>query len=279
MNQRQLMQWYLEAGVDETVGNVPVSRLTDPAATLAALKASVSEPLANMNKSESSMSGASAPKKHVNTTPAVPPSAAITKARALANHAATLEELKAAVASFDGCLLKKTATNTVFSDGNPDTHIMVIGEAPGAQEDAQGIPFCGPSGQLLDKVFASIGLDRTIFYITNTVFWRPPGNRQPSKEELAICQPFVQKHIALIQPKLLVLAGGVAASTLLGGNVGISRLRGKFHEYSNEYLQAPIPTAVIFHPSYLMRQPGQKRLAWHDMLMIKAFLEERGIKI
>jgi uracil-DNA glycosylase len=190
-----------------------------------------------------------------------------------------LEELETAVRAFDGCVIKKTASKTVFADGNPKAKIVIIGEAPGAQEDMQGIPFCGPSGQLLDRMLASIGLDRTKVYISNTVFWRPPGNRQPSMEETAICLPFVEKHIALVNPALLILSGGTATTTLLQRDQSISRLRGKFYEYSNPYLEKPLATAVTYHPSYLLRSPGQKRLAWNDLLMIKNFLEENKISI
>ncbi len=184
-----------------------------------------------------------------------------------------LIELRKLVNDFNGCELKQYATNTVFSDGNPDSSIMLIGEAPGANEDAQGIPFCGASGKLLDKMLAAINLDRQSVYITNTVFWRPPGNRQPTYHETEICRPFVEKHIALIDPKIIVLVGGVAASSLLGGNVGISKIRGQFCQYRNKYIQKPITAMAIFHPAYLMRQPKQKRLAWEDLKKIRSYLD------
>lgn len=155
---------------------------------------------------------------------------------------------------------------------------MIIGEAPGVQEDAQGIPFCGPSGMLLDKMLASIGLSRSEnAYISNTVFWRPPGNRTPSPEETAICLPFVEKHIALVNPALLILAGGVATTTLLQKDQSISRLRGKLYDYTNPYLSKPIPTLLTYHPSYLLRSPAQKSLAWQDLLMAKQFLKINNI--
>lgn len=198
------------------------------------------------------------------------PSLAATTAREMADAATTLAELEDAVRRFDGCALKKTAMKTVFADGNPHASVMIIGEAPGAQEDMQGIPFCGPSGALLDKMFAAIGLSRQEhLYISNTVFWRPPGNRQPSVDEMAICLPFVEKHVALIKPKLLVLAGGAATNSLLGREESIARLRGRNYEYENRYMQSPAKVIVTYHPSYLLRQPAQKRLAWQDMLMVK----------
>lgn len=192
------------------------------------------------------------------------------KARQLASQASTIEQLKEYLEKFDGPSIKKTANNTVFSDGNPNSSIMIIGEAPGANEDEEGIPFCGASGQLLDKILLSIGLKREKdFYITNSVFWRPPGNRKPTNEETDICLPFVEKHIALIKPKLILLVGSTAAATLLQSNETISRLRGKFYQYNNQYLSQPIPTTVIFHPSYLLRQPLQKKTVWFDLLKIK----------
>lgn len=208
------------------------------------------------------------------------PSLASASARTLADSVSSLEELERAVREFDGCGLKKTAHKTVFADGNPSGNIMVIGEAPGADEDRQGIPFCGVSGQLLDKMLASIDLSRAQnTYITNTVFWRPPGNRQPNPQETGICLPLVEKHIALAAPKLLILVGGVACHTILGREDAISRLRGKSYDYTNPYLAAPIPTMVTYHPSYLLRMPAQKRLAWHDMLQIKTFIKSQSIEI
>lgn len=200
-------------------------------------------------------------------------------ARAAANNVSTLEELKNTIKGFDDCGLKKTATNTVFADGNPESKIMLVGEAPGENEDLQGIPFCGASGKLLDATIASIGLNRTNVYITNTIFWRPPGNRRPTPEEIAICRPFVEKHIALVAPKLIVLVGGTATEALLNITSGVTKLRGKQYEYMNQYLSKSIPAMVTYHPSYLLRQPTQKRQAWQDMLAIKYFLREKNISI
>jgi uracil-DNA glycosylase family 4 len=200
------------------------------------------------------------------------PAAGLAEAVRMAAEAATLEQLEQAVRNFEGCAIKRTATHTVFADGNRQAKLMLIGEAPGAQEDAQGIPFCGPSGHLLDKMLAAIGYDRTSAYITNTVFWRPPGNRQPSVEELAICRPFVEKHIALIDPKLLVLVGGTAAKSILATDQGITRLRGKPYLYKSDINQKEYPVAIIYHPSYLLRQPAQKRATWLDLRAIRTQL-------
>jgi uracil-DNA glycosylase len=200
--------------------------------------------------------------------------AGLASARALAEAAATLEELRAAVAAFDGCALKRTATNTVFADGVAGAPLMVIGEAPGADEDRQGLPFVGRSGQLLDRMLAAIGLDRgTNAYITNVLFWRPPGNRDPTDEELAACLPFVQRHIALAQPRVVMLAGRIAASTLLGTREGITRLRGRWHELEVPGLLQPVPTLPTYHPSFLLRQPARKGEAWRDLLSVQSRLQ------
>lgn len=192
------------------------------------------------------------------------------KAREMADKCQTVEELRSALESFEGLSIKKTATNLVFSDGNMNADVMAIGEAPGANEDETGIPFCGASGQLLDQVLASIELTREKnLYITNSVFWRPPGNRKPTFEENAACLPFVEKHISLIKPKLILLVGSTSASALLNSTETISRLRSKFYQYQNQYLSKSIPVAVIFHPSYLLRQPLQKKTVWYDLLKIK----------
>ena len=192
------------------------------------------------------------------------------KARNIVAQCKTLAELRQALEDFDGLSIKKTANNTVFADGNPKADVMAIGEAPGANEDEEGIPFCGMSGKLLDQILASIQLSRAEnLYITNSVFWRPPGNRKPTAEENAACLPFVEKHIALIKPKLLLLVGSTAAAALLESTETISRLRSKFYQYKNIYLDEPIPVAVIFHPSYLLRKPLQKKTVWFDLLKIK----------
>lgn len=192
------------------------------------------------------------------------------KARAIADKCQTVEELKLALENFEGLSIKKTATNLVFSDGNVNADVMAIGEAPGANEDETGIPFCGASGKLLDQVLASIQLTREKnLYITNSIFWRPPGNRKPTLEENLTCLPFVEKHIALIKPKLILLVGSTSAAALLNSSETISRLRSQFYEYKNQYLSRALPVAVIFHPSYLLRQPLQKKTVWYDLLKIK----------
>ncbi len=279
----ELLKWYAEAGVDETIASSPAdhfaarsdfraaaSSVLAEASTLRETASRFDEPMAQDMAKQKLTAESQAPKAA--QVPVQIPSRAMAGARALAETCHTLEALREAVLSFDGCVLKRTAKKTVFADGHIGARVMIIGEAPGEQEDEQGIPFCGKSGQLLDNALASIGLKRTEnVYITNTIFWRPPGNRTPSPEEVAICAPFVKKHIALKKPDLLILAGGVAGS-VLGSAESVSKLRRKFHHYTNEYLTKEIPAVVIYHPSYLLRQPGQKAEAWQDLLMIQEFL-------
>lgn len=194
-------------------------------------------------------------------------------ARALAASCNSLKELEEALRGFDGCPLKETAINLCFADGNPAATTMLIGEAPGAQEDRQGKPFVGPSGQLLDRMLGTIGLDRTKVYITNVIYWRPPGNRSPTAAEIAICQPFLERQIDLIRPKLLVFVGGIAARALLGMTQGVTKLRGRPFTYSTRQ-DGDIPAIVMFHPAYLLRQPAQKRFSWRDLLAIHKFINE-----
>jgi uracil-DNA glycosylase family 4 len=210
------------------------------------------------------------------TPPAAPPAiGAVARAEAAAAAADSLAALRTALAAFDGCALRDTATNLVFADGDPSAPVMLIGEGPGAEEDREGLPFVGPSGRLLDRMLASIGLARTAgdVYITNVLPWRPPGNRNPTDAEVAVCLPFLKRHIALVQPKLLVLLGGVPARGLLGAREGITRLRGRWHQLELPGVDAPIPTLPTLHPAYLLRNPGAKRDAWNDLLALRRRLD------
>ena len=181
-----------------------------------------------------------------------------------------LAALKAYMMAFEGCPLQKTAQNLVFSDGQPNASIMLVGEAPGADEDRQGKPFVGVSGQLLDKMIACIGLSRqTNVYISNILPWRPPGNRTPTDSEIATCLPFIQHHIAIIRPTLLLLLGNIAVKSLLGTSTGIMRMRGQWTPCVIPGLDAPIPALPTYHPAFLLRSPAQKRQAWQDMLLFQ----------
>lgn len=270
-----ILQWYAEAGIDLAVENSPVDyfaqTLTDTKPKPRPVAPSAPAPQAIQQQ----LPAASlAPRAAAPASVALATSSAVEEAKKLAAACNTVAELKQAVEQFDGCPLKKLATKTVFADGNPQARVMCIGEAPGADEDREGIPFCGVSGQLLDKMLGAIGLKRSEnVYISNTVFWRPPGNRNPTSDEVEICRPFVEKHIALVKPDTLVLVGGIAAKGLLGETAGITRLRGKTHKYHNALIETPIDTYAIFHPSYLLRQPAHKALAWKDLLAIKQQLK------
>ena len=194
-------------------------------------------------------------------------------AREAAATAETLEALRATLAGFEGCNLRLTATNLVFADGNPDARVMFVGEAPGFEEDIQGLPFVGRSGQLLDRMMAAIGLDRTSAYIANVIPWRPPGNRTPTPQETEICRPFIERQIALVDPDFLVLLGGASAKQILRAEQGISKLRGRWRDY--ETGRRTIRALATLHPAYLLRTPAQKRYAWRDFLMLKTALEGR----
>ncbi|WP_431282407.1 uracil-DNA glycosylase [Humitalea sp. 24SJ18S-53] len=209
-------------------------------------------------------------------TPAAGFAPAPAAAASLAADAGSLEALRAAIAGFDGSGLRDTATNMVFCDGNPDAGLMLIGEAPGADEDREGRPFVGQSGRLLDRMLASVGLHRANdFYVTNILPWRPPGNRTPTDAEIALFLPFVLRHIALVRPRQLLLLGGTAAKALLRGREGIMRLRGRWHEITVEGL-GPVPVLPTLHPAYLLRSPAAKREGWADLVMLRRRLDGQG---
>jgi DNA polymerase len=212
------------------------------------------------------------------TAPAIPPAAisalsseaVVLSAREAAETAMTLEELRRALEAFEGCALRKTATQLVFADGNPQARVMFVGEAPGAEEDRAGKPFVGRSGQLLDRMLAAIGLDRTNAYITNVVPWRPPGNRTPTPLETAACLPFTRRHIELSSCEVLVCLGNPSTQILLGARDGIMRTRGRWLEYDAGSRQLRV--MPMLHPAFLLRQPGHKRLAWRDMREVQRAL-------
>ena len=186
----------------------------------------------------------------------------------------TLEDLRLALQNFEGCDLKKTAMNLVFGDGNPQADIMLVGEAPGAEEDRQGKHFVGLSGQLLTRIFESVGLTRDKdLYISNVINWRPPGNRQPTSQEITACLPFIKRHIELVNPKILILVVGTATKALLSDKEGITKIRGKWFDYMSPGLKSPIKMTVIYHPSYLLRSPSRKKDVWMDVLMVKEALK------
>lgn len=256
------LDWYVAAGVDIAVGEEPVDRFAQ-----SAIKPAPAQPRAAPSIVPQATQRP-APPLPVATGPAdIDPG----EARALASSATSLDQLRSMLETFEGCGLKLRATNLVFADGNPDADIMLVGEAPGREEDLQGKPFVGRSGQLLDRMLGAIGLDRTNVYIANTVPWRPPGNRTPSPSEVAVCLPFLYRQIELVAPKVLVALGGASASTLFETDTGITRLRGQWRELEvNGHSMRAVAT---LHPAYLLRQPAAKRLAWADLLSVKAALE------
>ncbi len=262
------LRWYLDMGVDEAVGEVALDRL-------APRPAAETKPPARPAPSASSPSmgegggGGGTPGRAREASVVPLMTGAAQDAHRLAQAARDLAELESALRAFDGCVLKHTATNLVFGDGNPEAKVMLVGEAPGADEDRAGKPFVGVSGQLLDRMLAAIGLDRSTFYITNQVYWRPPGNRKPTDAEVAACQPFVMRHVELVAPRLLLLVGGAATKTLLGRTEGIMKLRGRWFEFTAPGLKQPIPTMAIFHPAFLLRTPAYKRETWRDLLAVK----------
>jgi uracil-DNA glycosylase family 4 len=267
------LAWLVEAGADEAVLEEPVNRLKSH------------PPLEGGSKNPQDFSGRG-PGPAVDPSPKTPSAFStlpqgesgdsIGRAMEIAAACNTLAELKAALEAFDGCPLKKTATNTVFADGTPDHHIMLIGEAPGRDEDKIGKPFVGRAGQLLDKMLAAIHLDRkTNAYITNVINWRPPDNRDPTPEEAATCLPFLRRHIELVQPGIIILLGAVAARHVLGKTDGIMRLRGKWLEY--HVGGKMIPVMPTLHPAYLLRRPADKKLAWRDLQAIEDKINSLGL--
>jgi uracil-DNA glycosylase family 4 len=268
-----LLRWYVDQGLDEAIGEEPVDRFAAPAPTPAAAPR---------------QAPAQAPTP---IRPAAPPAPALVRgpvpiespqlvedARALAQRCSSIADLEAAVRAFEGCALKRTAKNTVFADGVVGSPVMIVGEAPGADEDRLGKPFVGVSGQLMDRMFDAIGMSRERdLYITNILFWRPPGNRTPTLAEQAICMAFTRRHIELAQPKVLVLAGGTAAKSVLDTTEGIMRLRGKWTSLGLDDGSA-VPTLPTFHPAYLLRTPASKRQSWSDLLSLDKKLRELGIR-
>ena len=258
---RELLAFYLEAGVDCALAEEPANRLADP--DLAPVASAAAPPKAIP---------VAAPPPAARVEAAQAPEVAIVSAREAARTAPTLEALRALLEDFDGCALKSTATRLVFSDGNPKARIMFVGEAPGRDEDIEGLPFVGRSGKLLDRMIAAIGLDRTSAYIANVIPWRPPGNRTPTPQETSICLPFIRRQIELANPDILVCLGGPSMQTLLGTKDGITRMRGRWFPFDTGTRE--IRAMATFHPAFLLRSPLQKRLSWRDFLAIKKALAQ-----
>jgi DNA polymerase len=275
------LRWQVEAGADEAILESPIDHFAatppKPAAepvTDTATEAPIAPP------AEAAPGQADTPAPPASPAPPrLEPADAVNEtARDLAGGCEDLPALKSALAVFDGCALKSTATNLVFGTGAATADIMLVGEAPGRDEDRDGTPFVGASGQLLDGMleFLNLGRDKNV-YITNILPWRPPGNRQPTAAEIAACLPFLERHIALIAPRLLVFLGGTSAKTLLNRTEGITRLRGQWYDYASPAMETagmvPIPAMATLHPAYLLRQPAQKRAAWLDLIAVREKLD------
>ncbi|MEL6089030.1 uracil-DNA glycosylase [Bartonella schoenbuchensis] len=257
----ELLSFYKESGVDAALNDTPIDRFSQSAILEQKSKQAVdishhkqtSHPIKLLNKQPHNLDN-----KIHDTLSAIE----------MAKNAHTLDELKSALLAFNGCSLKLTAKNTCFSDGTAGSPLMLIGEAPGRDEDIQGIPFVGKAGMLLNKILASIGLTRKNVYIANTIPWRPPGNRTPTPREVALCRPFIERQIELANPRVLIALGGTAAQFLTGAQGGIIRIRGKWQIYESAN-NVKIPVMPTFHPAYLLRTPSQKKLTWMDFLEVK----------
>jgi uracil-DNA glycosylase family 4 len=265
-----ILRWYREAGVDEAVADAPCdwSRLGAPA--VIEIAAGTEE--IDIGGTVRPERAPAPPQPIARANPTLPLDSSAFAAREAARSAPDLAALEAALAAFDGCPLKKTAKNLCMSRGNPQARLMLIGEAPGRDEDLEGKPFVGRAGRLLDKMLAAIGLSEADVYITNTVFWRPPGNRTPTPQEVQACQPFLDRQIELVAPDIIVLLGGAAAKQVLATDDGIMKLRGKWRSYQSG--GRAIRTMATLHPAFLLRTPAAKRQAWRDLLLIKAALNE-----
>ncbi len=259
------LQWQIDSGADEVIGQE--SGLQNwKAATTSVATAKVSRPPLQVVPGNVS----SPAPQTMRNLPHVPSMV----------RAQTLADLRQELADFTGCPLKQTATNLVFSDGNPEAQIMFVGEAPGEDEDRKGLPFVGVSGQLLNTMLSTIGLNRGNIYISNVIFWRPPGNRSPTEAEIAACLPFIERHISIIKPKALILLGAVAAKAILKTNDGITKMRGKWRDYRPEGRDDfVVPALPIYHPAYLLRQAGAKRQAWNDLRQLNKFISKHNILI
>jgi uracil-DNA glycosylase len=276
-----LLDWYRDAGVDEAVGETAIdwldrgNRLPGQGFQLPSARPP-DRPVPRAPQAPSPPSPA-APLQRAAPSPAVPrqfpgtaPDVAVMAARTAAREASTLDDLAARLAGFDGCALKATAKNLCFYRGAPQARLMLIGEAPGREEDLEGKPFVGRAGQLLDKMLAGIGLAETHVHITNIVYWRPPGNRTPTPQEAQVCRPFLERQIELVAPDIVVLLGGAAAKHVLEVADGIMRIRGKWRDI--EIGSAKLRAIATLHPAYLLRTPAAKRQAWRDLLAIASAL-------
>ncbi len=260
------LAFQLEAGVDVALDETAQDRFAEREPESRAARSEPAPPAPGRRAPPSFV-----PSPQATPAPALPAAdAAVTSAKEAALKAATLDELRDALSRFDGCALKTTAKNLVFADGTPGARVMLVGEAPGAEEDREGLPFVGRSGKLLDRMLGAVGLDRSAVYIANIVPWRPPGNRTPTPQESATCLPFIRRQIELADPDFLVCLGKPSMQTLLGIQDGIRSVRGRWYDFDTG--KRTIKALVTFHPAYLLRSPLEKRHSWRDMLALKKAL-------
>ena len=264
----ELLGFYSEAGVDTPLDDKPIDRFKQSAEIIKQVTAAARETTVPPDKTNVRPAPRRAPPQRISVE------GQVATAHELARNAKNLDELFEALKSFNGCTLKLTAKNTCFADGTPHSKLMLVGEAPGREEDLQGIPFVGRSGMLLNRILAAIGLKREEVYIANTIPWRPPGNRTPTPMETELCRPFIERQIELSAPKILVALGGPAMQVLTGVKNGIIRTRGQWLSHHLENGKT-IPVMPTFHPAYLLRTPSQKKLAWADFLEIRNALDQQ----
>jgi DNA polymerase len=258
MDMLAALRLQIEWGADEALEEAPVNRL--PSQTLVPVPATPAPP--------------SRPLTTAAVTVSPPRAGLISRAQAVADQALTLEALRMALANFGDCPLAATATNLVFAEGNPESGLVLVGEAPGADEDRAGRPFVGASGQLLDRMLASIGLNRERLLVTNLIPWRPPGNRPPTDTEIQVCLPFLLRHLALLRPRLIVTLGALSTRALTRRDDGIRRLRGRWYNVTVPGLPEDVPTLAMLHPAYLLRTPGAKKDAWEDLIALRRQLDK-----
>lgn len=284
---RQILAWYLDAGVDEAVGETPIDRFALAGEALAKRAEQAETMLKSAQVERDAQPAKTSARDRTAASfegpaPVKPRDTGVSEeqvknAVALAGAAKSVDDLRSALEGFEGCPLKKNAMNLVFGDGNPAAKVVLIGDAPGADEDRKGVPFVGPAGELFDKMLASIGLDRSSVFLANTVFWRPPGNRTPLAGEIAVCLPFVERLIELIDPAMLITVGGAATHELLAQQGNVSRLVGKWYTFETPRMSHPISATAIYHPEFLIKSPAMKRQAWQNLLMVRAKLDELGV--
>jgi uracil-DNA glycosylase len=265
----EALRWWTRVGVTDALDEAPHNRLAE-ALALRGNQRDAQKASESMRQSSPGIETRSRLPQRVPGTHT--PEAGESSARALADAAPDLETLRSAMADFEGCALKRTATQLVFADGVPGSRVMLVGEAPGGDEDRIGRPFVGRAGQLLDRMLNSIGLDRQNVYIANVVPWRPPGNRTPTPQETQMCLPFIERQIHLANPEYLVCLGGSAVRTLLGAERGVMRTRGSWFTYPRQSARQ-IPALAMLHPAFLLRQPAHKRFAWADMRALASVLK------